>query len=272
MFKEFYKIIIGVSLAVFFVNPLIVLAGGQTGFFVIVFDYNTTAKELSLEKIYVLQGDFTGSKPLSQRGYKIQLTSASGLVPYSSYFPIPENVNSAPRYFFDQEGSQIEFEDKEPSKNPVILSEVKVSVRVPYFPEVKTLEVYDPSGMAIMVIDVSAYALCENDLENCETILLGHYKKTLEVLRDGLLDPDKNKQEIEKQIKSVEDAVTLLRSTRNDKKTAEMSLTSPFVKYAGPVLSIIYFGIIFYLLFIVGRKVYRAGRILAKKIKEKIKR
>lgn len=272
MFKKFYKTIIVALLTIFLVNPLVSLADKQAGFFVVSFKYNTVTKELSLEKIYVLQGELPADKPLSPDGYKVQIISTSGTVLYSGYFPIPELVNSAPRDFFDQEGNQVEFKDKNPGKNSANLPEIiKIFVKVPYSSEVKTLEVYDPSGMAIMAIDVSAYSLCENDLGNCETILLNYYEKILNVLQGVLLSSDyKNKQEIEKQIKSVEDAITLLRSTRNDKRIAEISLIPSFVKYTGPVLSVIYFGSIFYLLFIVGRKVYRAGRILAKKIKEKI--
>jgi hypothetical protein len=119
-----------------------------------VIEFNYKNKELSQKNVYVYPSQSPDYIKYSS-GYTMKIKSASDELLYSSNFDI-QNIEFP---FFTSGSIRSE---------PFVTQNLNYTLKAPYYPDAKTLEVYNPAGDMIAIVDLSYFSdTCGNN--NCES-------------------------------------------------------------------------------------------------------
>ena len=116
--------------------------------------------KLKQEGITLIQGSPPDRRNQLITGYTAKVISFNKEVLYSFKFSIELIPLSAlDPSWFDEEGNQIYF----PKEKVKPLKELTFVLNFPYFKNVKYIEIYDPNNKLILTVDVSEYAICNQN-------------------------------------------------------------------------------------------------------------
>lgn len=107
----------------------------------------STQEKLQLKDIAVFPGSISAVP--SKGDYRYDLLSFTGLVLHSDHFNVPPSTRSI--RIFDPETGNSTFESIEQNS-------ISITLGIPYFPNGKEIEVYDPQNKKILTIPVVQFA------------------------------------------------------------------------------------------------------------------
>lgn len=141
--------------------------------------YHYEEEVLDLEWMKIIKGPAPNRLIQMDRGYLAKVISFTGNTLYSFRFDMPFVSSAPPPEWFDPiTGEQIYF----PEGPAEPISDIIFSFVIPYFSRAQAIEFYSPQDNLLLSVNVSEYHLCQDDLANCEDILIRHHQQEIDQL------------------------------------------------------------------------------------------
>lgn len=147
-------IFVGLALIIFLLNSSTIDASNK----IYILDLNYDKGNFNLLDISVKQGYAPDRQIQPETGYKSEIVSFTNEVLYSFKFEIPLVIHLPPPRSDEEPGAQI------------YLDKVDFTLLIPYFENGESINIYDPSDVLMLSVDVSKFAevYCGNTFCNSD--------------------------------------------------------------------------------------------------------
>jgi len=153
--------------------------------------------EISVKDISVVQSVFIEPKTIKD-DYRLEIISFAGEILYEQTFGFAlEILFEPPREWFDDKGRQIYFPSENETRQQ--LEESSLDIILPYFPDAKSINIYNNDYALLMRIDVTRFSItCGNNIcepsesyfdcrQDCSS---GREDNYCDGVADNICDPD----------------------------------------------------------------------------------
>ena len=152
---------------------------------------------ITTEDLELIEGSAPDRNIQPENGYTANVISFDDEILYSFKFAFATTISYAlPREWFDENGTQIYFPNE---TEQTALDQTTEVLIIPYYETAKSIEIYDPDDIRILLVDVSEYSICNlNEIcdgdespETCpQDCTPGSIDNYCNAVNDGICDPD----------------------------------------------------------------------------------